>query len=286
MIATVGLGAAALAGLKLLLRGEDPATEKLWETAAQRIGGDLIVVKGSFFRDTVRQISTEVAGVPLTVDTFVESDGKTRVYYTRVAAGRLPAAGSTHIACRPRGIVHKLSKRLGLERSLTGDEAFDETCHVDAEPAAVALAFLDGPTRRLLTTLEEAFTIESGCLTVVRRGLPSEAATLVDMARFVQRLTERWCAVVESVAHLADALGLVCDASFAIPDEGDAVVARGLRRAHTATLLLRVSKQGVETVVKLDDMEIAFEGLTPGVEEVVMSVDAAADRHASTSSYR
>ena len=270
----------------MLKPANEAAVDELWQAAAHRIGGSLEIVKGSFLRDTIRQISAGVEGVPLTVEAYTDSSGKNRVWHTRVAAGRLPASGAVRIECSPRGIVGKLSKRLGISRQLTGDEAFDDACHIDASPAAMGLAFFDAPTRRLVSTLGEGFTLEHGRVSVVREGLPADSSVLVDMTRFVERLIERWCALVESLVHIAAALDLVCEWDFSVPSEGESVVARGLRRAPTTTLLVRVSGDAIETVVRIGDAEVAFAGLAPVVAAVVSAVEAAADRSATASTYR
>lgn len=253
LVAVVGGGAVALR--LLWSRGGDPESDEVWKNAARRVGGEVEITTSRFLRPTERRIRLAVDGVAILVRTDRRRSGNSDAYYTHVSSGPLPSAGVTRIHCVRRDLVLKLSKRLGLAPLLTGHPDFDDVVHVSGAPTSVVHAFLDGPTRRLVAESEGGFDLEDGRLFVEREGIPVEADSLVAMARFAERLVQRWCGLVRATARLAESLQLAPDETFAV-GERSGLIARGVHRSRVTTLSLRVDGELALTVVAFEDPSV------------------------------
>jgi hypothetical protein len=157
LVAVLGGGVIAL---KLLWNAGDPAEEKAWAEAAERVGGNYTATRARLFRPAERRIELVAAGVTVVARTDVRMVGDAYEYCTRVTSDLLPAASETRLHCARRDVVLKLKQRLGLASLLTGDARFDDAFDLRGSPAAVVLALLDASTRRAVVACDAGFDLD------------------------------------------------------------------------------------------------------------------------------
>lgn len=143
----------------------------------------LTVNPGTFWRSGAAQ--GLVQGVPLTLDTYTVSTGKSSATYTRVAARPpwLPA----DFTLKPEGLGASLGKLfLGADLAL-GDERFDEAVVVRADER-LARAVLDVDTRQLVrVALDAGIVVEDGQIRWVKGGVVHDVDLL---AKYIGQVAE------------------------------------------------------------------------------------------------
>lgn len=163
------------------------ALQTAWEAWAREQGFTYIPPVSSLFSQTSPRIEGKRRDVPIEIDTYTVSNGKTSLVYTRVRShAQVPMAGL--IEAHTKGTFDRLGDALGLHPLHTGDPRFDQRFTVSAEPPEAMATLFDADTRALLV----AFAVESfsfryfnGTATLSWVGLCQNATLLADACAIV-----------------------------------------------------------------------------------------------------
>jgi hypothetical protein len=253
---------AGAAVLKFVTSGQEEAEDEWWTIAARRLGGRAEIDRPSFFSfmPIARRIHFTADDVPILVHSRYDRKNAD----IRVVAQPLVGASTTRIACAPRDLFRKATRKLGIGELATGDSAFDADFHLSADPEALALFLLDEPTRRHVKTSGCAFELESGGIVVVREGRVPSVEFLTGGAQLVEGLVHRWKMALRGPERIAETLGLTMHGPVDLR-KGARMVAEGQRHSENVRLSIRIEDANVLTVVSIDD---------PSREEWTMERDA------------
>jgi hypothetical protein len=198
-----------------------------WAKVAGELGGTFHLASG-FWRPKNERIEAVVAGVPIVLDIFVVSTGKSSHPYTRARAPWARAPGPKLRVYR-QGLFSSLGKAIGMQDVALGElAAFDAEFMVKADNEAVARAVWSRPAmERMLTTFSRA-RLESD----------AKAVTLVDGGRWED--AGRLRAGIQLVAELATRDLFGADPLRAIPD-ATIVQAPGERPSAELAVPVRVA---------------------------------------------
>jgi hypothetical protein len=106
-----------------------------WSQVAAELGG-VHQLQTKWWRGD-EHITATVHGVPVKLDVYVVSTGKTTHVYTRVAGAFLHGPGPK-LKVQKKGFLQAIGKALGMQDVPLGDPLFDETFIVKADNIAVA----------------------------------------------------------------------------------------------------------------------------------------------------
>lgn len=164
---------------------------KIWADFAQ--ARQLSMTPGRFFPFRANVISGAVENVPVQLDHYVVSHGKSSTSYTRVVGRAIEPMPFT-LRVYVESVFSSLGKVLGAQDVQLGDPAFDERFMVKADNEAMARSLLDTELRRALTAFESgslSFDYRAGAvsLTWVAR---EENPAVLDAAIRVVVLASRW----------------------------------------------------------------------------------------------
>lgn len=110
---------------------------ELWKSVAGELGGTHTEESSGFWSKDNERIEATVHGVPVVVDKYSTSNGKSRSFWTRVRARHVYGPGPTVRIAR-QGMVESFAKFLGMTDHEIGDAAFDAEYLIRADSAAVA----------------------------------------------------------------------------------------------------------------------------------------------------
>ena len=176
-----------------------------WAKVAEELGGTFHLASG-FWRRKTERIEAVVSGVPVVLDIFVVSTGKSSHPYTRARASYARGPGPKLRVYR-QGVLSALGKAIGLQDVALGElPAFDAEFMVKSDNDAVARALWSRPEmERMLSTFSRA-----------RFESDAEEVVLVDSGRWEE--ANRLRAGIQLVADLATRDLFGADALRAIPD--------------------------------------------------------------------
>lgn len=124
--------------------------------------------------------------VPLVVDTYTTSRGKSQTRYTRIRA--TPAGLPADLVLKPEGFGATLTKLLSGQDLKIGDSHFDHAVVVRGDPTHLR-AVLDAETRReIVAAVAQGIVVENGELVWIQRGLVTDGGKLRERARQLVRL--------------------------------------------------------------------------------------------------
>lgn len=278
------LGGAGIYKAFLAGRAEQERQDAVWSAAATRVRGELTIIKGSFFRATVRSITLRTGDTRIVVDTTMSG----KIEYTRVTGGPVEGLSDLELRISPRSAVGlgRFSKALRLAEVETRYESFDKQMVVQGSPAALVREMFDARLSNYILDVGEGFSITDACVVVAREGLPQDPAPVATMVSFVERIMSRWTAMVEAPRAVAKALDLEP------VDREPGVVARGLRRGRQVTLEVRVGEEMLSTVVSFaalsgERIEIVREGIEDiDRVELASALDTALEEDHAAGAYR
>ncbi len=115
---------------------------------------------GSIFTRRAARLEGTSQDVPVTIDTYTVSTGKTSTTYTRVTANAIEPIQVKAKVYREH-VLSGLGDMLGFQDVKVGDEIFDGTCVVKADDESVVQTLLDKEVRQAL--LELFATSVRGC---------------------------------------------------------------------------------------------------------------------------
>ena len=182
-----------------------------WAKVADELGGSFHLASG-FWRRKNERIEAVVSGVPVVLDIFFVTTGKSSHPYTRARAPYARGPGPKLKVYR-QGVLSALGKAIGLQDLSFGElAAFDAEFMVKSSNEAVARALWSRPAmERMLSTFSRA-----------RFESDAEEVVLVDAGRWEE--ANRLRAGIQLVAELAtrdlfgaDALRAIPDATFVQP---------------------------------------------------------------------
>ncbi|HEY5937317.1 MAG TPA: hypothetical protein VIU61_21860 [Kofleriaceae bacterium] len=176
-----------------------------WTQVAGELGGTFHLATG-FWRRYNERIEANISGIPIVLDMYVVSTGKTSHPYTRVRAPYARGPGPKMRVYR-QGLLSAIGKAIGMQDLALGElAAFDAEFTVKADNEAVARALWSRHAmERMLSTFPRA-RIDSDATTI----------TLVEGGRWEE--PDRLRAGIALVAELACSDVFGADALRAIPD--------------------------------------------------------------------
>lgn len=186
----VPLGIGLVVLIVYLLRRWTEKVNRVWDDAAQRLGGTFDAKSGPWYNRT-RRIDATVSGVPVVVDPYAVSTGQAVIYYTRMRAP-VAAAAQLTLSIQRKGLLAKMGSALGLQDIPTGDAEFDESFVVKSNNEDLAQAWLTAEVREaLMATNFYDFKLQKGELKAERTGIEEDPATLEAAARATGALAAR-----------------------------------------------------------------------------------------------
>ena len=199
-----------------------------WAEAARDLEGTYDPKAGAWYRRS-RAIDANLAGVPVHVDHYTVSTGKSSTTYTRCEA-EARGSGGLELKVYPKTIFTSIGRALGFQDVATGDPAFDEAFVVKANSDALARAWLSPEVRDAIMQAEGyTFALAGGRLKVTRPRLETEAA---------------------AIARVAQATAAVARRGRVIHEEWDAFAAK--RRGATSPGRLRIEVEDARVPLRID----------------------------------
>ncbi len=192
-----------LVGLLVWGMQRDKARQEIWRRFAESRGGRFHAVE-SLFATRSASMELEHRGVPVLVDTYVVSHGKSSTTYTRARASVALGAGPVFSVYR-EGLLASFGKALGTQDvELGGDAQFDTTFMVKCdEPDAVRRVWTLSLRGSMLRSLEHARASSDGTtVTLVVVGAEENTSTLGALVEVTAALAG------EGLVQLADLSGL------------------------------------------------------------------------------
>ncbi len=151
--------------------------DQAWSAAAARLSGSFQRRAGPWY-NRVRRLDAEVKGIPVRVDHYTVSTGKSSQTYTRLRAS-VPRAGDLRLRVYPKHLLSGLGRALGFQDVTTGDAAFDEAFVVKASDEQLARSWLSRDVRKAIQrSAKYGFEIKEGELKVELGELDHEADRL------------------------------------------------------------------------------------------------------------
>ncbi|HEV8113657.1 MAG TPA: hypothetical protein VGR31_12850 [Planctomycetota bacterium] len=117
-----------------------------WRAYASSRGLTWNASSGPWYRRSSHAIEGSVDGVPVRVDTYVVSTGKSTTIFTRVRASLARPSPAKVVATR-RNLLTGLAEKLGRRTIASGDSGFDELYALRSKEPATALALFDERAR-------------------------------------------------------------------------------------------------------------------------------------------
>jgi hypothetical protein len=130
-----------------------------WRAFASSRGWRWIAAAGPWYRRTSDAIEGSVEDVPVRVDTYVVSTGKSHVTFTRVRS-RLERPFPGKVVASPRSFLTGIAEKLGRRSIPTGNADFDQRIVVRSKARDAALALFDERVRERARELERRACIQ------------------------------------------------------------------------------------------------------------------------------
>src|SRR5262249_15321237 len=152
------------------------------------------------------QIFAEIEGVPVHVDHYTVSHGKSSTTYTRITAAASAPQGLT-LKVYVEGFLSTIGKALGTQDVNVGDREFDDAFMVKASDEDLARLWIGPEIRRAaLATREYSVTLASNMVTAIRVGLENDESRLARAMREVALFAGRGKKLLEGWRSLAQEL--------------------------------------------------------------------------------
>ena len=177
-----------------------------WTEAARLLGGTFDAKTGPWHSRTAL-ISGAVNGLPVRIDHYTVSTGKTSQVWTRVRADAAEA-GALTFKVQPRHALSGLAEWLGFRELRTGDEAFDQAFVVRGKDPALVRAWLSPEVRAaMLQARAFVYALKGGEVSADTPKLATEPAELLAAANATAALASAGTRLSERWAELAAATG-------------------------------------------------------------------------------
>lgn len=190
--------------------------ERLWKLLADRLEGRFVQPKGLFSPGSGPHVVADIDGARVTVMEERSALGEKRapVPVTRISADAVGTAGlELHVF--PEDAFTQMTKALGAQDVLIGDDDFDEKFVIKTNNADLARVWLDDEARRRIEESEPyRFSVARGELRASHDGLDENIRRVESTVRNVAflagagaRLMERTRAVATELEGLFSAVG-------------------------------------------------------------------------------
>jgi hypothetical protein len=181
--------------------------QAIWEEAARRVGGTYFPIGGPWYNRKPAYIQAQIDGIPLTLDSYVVSNGKSSTTYTRVRAAA-PNAERVELDLGKEGFFSSVAKSLGAQDIEVGDELFDKTFVVKSNDGELAKAWLHEEARALLQAATSySYSLRKGELKAVRVGYDANLESLEAVMRASAALASGGLRIAQRWQQLATSLG-------------------------------------------------------------------------------
>lgn len=177
-------GLLAVVGLLAYVARKTQAREAIWRTFAETRGGTFHASRGGLLSARAASIEVPAAGVPVLLDTFVVSTGKSSTMYTRARASFAIGDGPVFRVYR-EGLLSSVGKALGTQDvELGGHARFDATFMVKCDAPEAVRRLWTMPLRdATCSSLEHATVSSDGTIvTTTVLGAVDDAAGLGALA--------------------------------------------------------------------------------------------------------
>jgi hypothetical protein len=181
--------------------------QAIWEEAARRVGGTYFPVSGPWYNRKFAYLQATLDGIPLTLDSYVVSNGKSSTTYTRVQAVA-PNAERVVLQLGKEGFFSSVAKSLGAQDIEVGDAPFDKTFVVKSNDEELAKAWLHKDARALLQAATPySYSLQNGELKAVRVGYDTNLDSLEAVMRASAALASGGLRIAQRWQQLATSLG-------------------------------------------------------------------------------
>lgn len=222
------------------------AREELWKTVAAELSGQYLEAEGFFNRKNER-IEATVHGVPLVLDTYAVSNGKTSTAYTRVRGNYLHGPGPKLSVGKER-VVQTIAKLLGMSDREVGDPPFDKQFMIRAESTAIAVQLWSDAARALMLSQfpDASLTSNREGVSLVGHGVWDEREELIAGVELVAELAGRDLHGRTVLARVEGTLSNDTDGWPRVElDTGVRVVIRAEVIADRLAMVARASERGM-----------------------------------------
>ena len=201
---------------------------KIWTKAARLVEGEFEPPSGPWYRRSTMTIKARLHDVGVLVDHYTVTAGNVSQTFTRCRARALGASGMK-LKVKKSGVTSGLGRSLGFQDLATGDTPFDERFVVKASDEDLARAWLDGPARDALMSLQHyQLELKGGELKGIRANVEKDPAALVQAINAVAALAAGGRRILLRWRDLTEALEgeLVTEVAAWTPDAGVKVEVR------------------------------------------------------------
>jgi hypothetical protein len=178
---------------------------ELWQAIAAEYGGVHEPARG-VFRRVNEQIRATVREVPVVVDTYAVSNGKTSHTYSRAIA-KVGFAGTPEWSVGPEGFLASIGKALGGNDIELGDAAFDGAFVLKSESDAVMRRlWSDAARARMLAMAKPSIKCDGTAIRLVMSGIWEAPEVMRNAIELVVELAAcdlygaRWLRGIEGAA--------------------------------------------------------------------------------------
>ncbi len=164
------------------------ACTRAWQAFAAEQGLRYVPPTGPWYARHPERLEGSLRDVPIVVDSYVVSSGKSSTAYTRVTARALDPATLEATVYRET-LLGAFGDLIGLQDVTVGDAPFDAACVVKASDEELVRALLHPPLREALGAwlgrglLGARFTYQRGEIKLVWQGLETRREVLADAVR-------------------------------------------------------------------------------------------------------
>ncbi len=197
----------AIGGILVYAARKTRELEAIWRTFAEARGGSFRPAEGGFLSSRSASIEVPVSGVPVLLDSFIVSTGKSSTTYTRARASFALGEGPVFRVYR-EGLLSSFGKALGTQDvELGGHARFDRTFMVKCDaPEAVRKLWTMPLRERMCSALEHATASSDGTVvTTTVVGAVEDPAQLGALAELTGGLASAGLAALAALTELPGA---------------------------------------------------------------------------------
>ncbi|MEZ6194574.1 MAG: hypothetical protein R3F20_02435 [Planctomycetota bacterium] len=160
--------------------------EELWRHLAEHFGGEFVPSKRAFWSGKSMRAEVEVGGVPVVLDSYVVSHGKSSTTYSRASA---PAPTPHRLEVSRSHLFTAVGRALGMQDHLIGDEVYDEAFTIKGDDPEWVAAILDEPLRRAHLAQDRLkLQIKDGQARTIRVGFEDDLGVLIERIQLTAAL--------------------------------------------------------------------------------------------------
>jgi hypothetical protein len=195
--------------------------QQAWSSAAEEIGGQFTPQVGEWYEGKTMQINAQLDSIPVLVDHYTVSNGKTSTSYTRLRA-IASSPFELHLHIYKEGFFSTLGKAFGTQDVIIGEPTFDSTFIIKASDEEICKAWINADIqRKILEVSEYSFLLKKCGVTVTKVGIETNPHKLANAIRATAAFANGGHQLIEKLRAAASELRgtLSCEANAFIVDK-------------------------------------------------------------------